>query len=113
MTDPLLRHATPTDTAAIIDLHHAALRSVMADAGPGPGDDDLNDIRQHYLEPGGEFLVLETNAQIIAMGALRRTGPTTAEVKRMRVHPDHQGSGHGRLLLNTLEERAVSRGIRS
>ncbi|GLY29430.1 hypothetical protein [Kineosporia sp. NBRC 101731] len=69
MTDPHLRRATPGDAPAIIDLHLAALRAVGADAGPGPWDDDLNNIRQHYLEPGGEFLVLESESQIIGMGA--------------------------------------------
>src|SRR5579884_1248208 len=47
------------------------------------------------------------------MGALKRTGPERAEIKRMRVHPDYQGRGYGQLLLNELEARARARGYRT
>ena len=44
------------------------------------------------------------------MGALKRTDPERAEIKRMRVHPDYQGHGYGQLLLTELETRARALG---
>ena len=47
------------------------------------------------------------------MGALARTGPDTAEIKRMRVEPDRQRRGHGRAILAALEARAAELGVRA
>ncbi len=41
-----------------------------------------------------------------------RTDPSAAEVKRMRVHPDHQGRGHGAAMLQRLEATASELGVR-
>ena len=46
------------------------------------------------------------------MGALRRTNTERAEIKRMRVHPTHQGHGYGQLILEELEARARTLGYR-
>jgi GNAT superfamily N-acetyltransferase len=107
MTEPLLRRALPTDRDAIIELHYLALRAAGADAGPGPWDDDLEDVLQHYVLPGGEFLVLTEEQSLVGMGALRRVDATTGEVKRMRVRPDRQGRGYGRRILTELESTAL------
>jgi len=40
------------------------------------------------------------------MGALRRVSDERAEIKRMRVEPEHQGKGLGTRLLKMLEKRA-------
>ena len=45
---------------------------------------------------------------LLAMGALKRTGERSAEVKRMRVHPDAQGRGYGRQVLVALFRFVVS-----
>ena len=47
------------------------------------------------------------------MGALRPDGEATAEVKRMRVHPDWQRQGRGRAMLDVLERRARELGFRT
>ncbi len=47
---------------------------------------------------------------IVAMGALKRTSNHRAEIKRMRVHPNHQRKGFGRAILLELERRAVELG---
>jgi ribosomal protein S18 acetylase RimI-like enzyme len=65
-----------------------------------------------YLDARGEFLVGLVSGRIVAMGALRRHDDLTAEVKRMRVHPDLQRRGFGRTVLRRLEQRAIQLGYR-
>lgn len=108
--EPELRQLRSADIPAVIRLHFAALRAIGADAGPGPWDDDLNDIAGVYLQGGGEFLVATLGGTIIGMSALRRVDARTAEIKRMRVARDWQGRGLGRRLLVELESRAAALG---
>ena len=81
--------------------------------GRGPWDDDIYAIEEVYLNNQGEFLIGECDDRIVAMGALKRTGPERAEVKRMRVHPDYQGRGYGQRILDELEARARALGYRT
>lgn len=105
-----IRRYQSSDHAAVVELHVKGLQQAGAYLGAGPWDDDLDHIEEIYLENGGEFLVGLLDGRIIAMGALRRTGPTRAEIKRMRVHPDLQGRGLGKILLQELENRARALG---
>jgi len=105
-----LRSCEPRDYDAVWALHHEALDGVGANAGPGPWDDDLRDIEKVYLHAGGDFLVGECDGAVVAMGALRRTGPDRAEIRRMRVSGAHQRRGFGRQLLEALERRALALG---
>ena len=45
------------------------------------------------------------------MGALKRLALDRAEIKRMRVHPDHQRSGLGKAVLDRLEHAARELGV--
>ncbi|HYU77153.1 MAG TPA: GNAT family N-acetyltransferase, partial [Ktedonobacteraceae bacterium] len=73
-------------------------------------DDDVYAIEEVYLKNRGEFLIGECHGLFVAMGALKRTSPERAEIKRMRVHPDYQGRGYGQLILDELEARARALG---
>lgn len=108
-----LRRYVPADYAQVWWLHVEPLRRVGAYLGEGVGDDDLRAIERVYFEDRGEFLVGARAAEperLLAMGALRKTSETAAEIKRMRVHPDVQGRGYGRQILLALEARAVQLG---
>ena len=105
-----IRRYQPADREAVRELHAAALRAVGALAGAGPWDDDLDEIERVYLDDGGEFLVGVLDGRVVAMGALRRTAPARAELKRMRVEPALQGRGFGGAMLLALEGRAVELG---
>jgi GNAT superfamily N-acetyltransferase len=109
----LWRRYTPGDQEAVEHLHVSVLQQTGAYLGRGPWDDDIYAIEDVYLKNGGEFLIGEYDGQIIAMGALKRTGPERAEVKRMRVHPAYQGRGYGQLILAELEARAQALGYRT
>ncbi len=106
----IVRRYQPTDYEAVWQLHNLALHQVGAHAGNGPWDDDLHHIEMVYLQNGGEFLVGVLDGQIVAMGALERIDATHAQIKRMRVHPDHQRRGYGQAILTHLETRAVELG---
>jgi ribosomal protein S18 acetylase RimI-like enzyme len=104
-----IRRYEPTDHDAVWALHNGALDDVGAHAGNGPWDDDLHEIEAVYLRDG-DFLVGDVERCVVAMGAVRRSTPSRAEVKRMRVAPEFQGRGYGRAILLRLEERARALG---
>ena len=107
-----VRAFRPADTAAVWVLHNRALEATGAHARNGPWDDDVRDPEEAYLSRGGEFLVGIFGAELAAMGALRPTSDRSAEVKRMRVSPQHQRRGFGTRILVALEQRAVELGFR-
>jgi GNAT superfamily N-acetyltransferase len=101
-----LRSFRDGDAEAVWQLHDVALEEAGAHGGRGPWEDDLRDIRATYLDSGGDFLVGLVDGELVAMGGLLRRSPEKAEIKRMRVHPDFQRRGFGRVLLERLEQRA-------
>src|SRR5436853_3852602 len=105
-----LRRYTSADQEAVEHLHVFALEQTGVYLGRGPWDDDVYAIEEEYLKNQGEFLIGECDGLFVAMGALRRTSPQRAEIKRMRVHPDYQGRGYGQLILDALEARARALG---
>ncbi|USZ67015.1 GNAT family N-acetyltransferase [Halorussus salilacus] len=117
MPDLRLRRYEPRDGDRVLELEREALESV--DARPDDDDwtDDLRAIRETYLDSAGEFLVgevgvgdAETEAELVAMGGLKRVDASTAEVTRMRVDPGHHRRGFGEAVLLELEERATDLG---
>ena len=108
-----LRRYTPADQEAVEHLHVFVLQRTGAYLGRGPWDDDMYAIEEAYLNNGGEFLLGELDGRLVAMGALKRTGKTRAEIKRMRVHPEYQGRGYGQRILEELEARARALGYQT
>jgi ribosomal protein S18 acetylase RimI-like enzyme len=94
----------------VLLLHKTAMEKVGAYKGDGPWDDDLRDIDKYYLESNGEFLILLDGDKLVGMGAFRNVGAHEAEIKRMRVVPELQGRGIGKMVLTKLEEIAVQKG---
>jgi ribosomal protein S18 acetylase RimI-like enzyme len=107
-----LRRYIPADQEAVERLHVSAMRQTGAYLGRGPWDDDVYAIEETYLQNGGEFLIGEYDGQFMAMGALKRTSPERAEIKRMRVSSEYQGRGYGQRILDALEVRARELGYR-
>ncbi|WP_030456762.1 GNAT family N-acetyltransferase [Herbidospora cretacea] len=109
MTAPLrVRRYRWSDLDEVWAMHQAGLEQVGLTPGDGIYyDDDFPRIQEVYLDDRGEFLVGEVpGGRLAAMGALRRVDDETAEMCRLRVHPDFQRRGYGALILETLEERA-------
>ena len=88
------------------------VRALYGRASPaithGPWDDDLIAINEVYVAPGGCFLVVKEDRQIIGMGALRIHGDRGAEIKRMRVDPSRQRQGIGQTVFDALLQHAKS-----
>jgi ribosomal protein S18 acetylase RimI-like enzyme len=101
-----LRRYTPADQESVEHLHVHVIQQAGAYLGRGPWDDDVYAIEATYLNNHGEFLIGEWDGVFVAMGALRRTSPERAEIKRMRVDPDYQGRGIGQIILDELEAHA-------
>jgi ribosomal protein S18 acetylase RimI-like enzyme len=106
-----IRRYQSSDRDAVWKLHVAALEAVGT-RRPGPWDNDFQDIEGVYLKNRGEFLVGLIEGQIIAMGALRLAGEETAEIKRMRVAPEHWRHGYGQAVFDRLQARAIELGFR-
>jgi GNAT superfamily N-acetyltransferase len=106
-----IRRYVADDRPAVRSLHDVALHAVDAHGGRGPWDDDLDHIPAVYLAPGGEFLVGCWDGRLVAMGGLQRVDDSTAQIKRMRVHPEFWRRGFARLLLAELEMRARRLGV--
>ena len=102
-----IREYQAADYDVVWQLHILSLQSVGAYAGNGSWDNDLHSIEEVYLNNRGAFLVGECEGRIVAIGALRRTNEKRAEIKRMRVHPDFQEHGFGKMILQALEAKAL------
>lgn len=90
------------DPAAPLDL---PLRN-----DPG-GFDDLYDIEASFVRCRGDFLVLEMDSRVVAMGGIVPNEQGQAEVLRVRVHPALRRRGAGRAVMSALERRAVELGL--
>src|ERR1700692_3802449 len=108
-----LRRYQPADREAVEHLHVHAIQQTGAYLGRGPWDDDVYAIEETYLNNHGEFLIGEWDGVFVSMGALHRTSPERAEIKRMRVLPDYQGRGFGQIILSELEARARAIGYKT
>jgi len=106
-----LRSFQPSDAEAVWGLHDAALSDAGVHGGRGPWEDDLRDVGATYLDSGGDFLVALASGRLVGMAGLLCRSPGEAEIRRMRVHPDFQRRGLGRLMLRELEGRAQALGL--
>lgn len=103
------RFAAP-DAEAVLALHADALRATNALIELPGYYADLEDIEGAYLAAGGEFLVGELDARVVALGGVQVLERDTAAIRRLRVAPDLQGRGLGKELLARLERAAAARG---
>ncbi|MFF5210661.1 GNAT family N-acetyltransferase [Streptosporangium sp. NPDC000396] len=107
-----LRRYRWSDLETVWALH----RICLAQVGLAPGDgvyyeDDFPRINEIYIADRGEFLVGETpDGRVVAMGGLRRVDDQTAEMCRIRVHPEFQRRGFGAQMVVALEDRALELG---
>lgn len=101
----IIRQYRSSDKKEVWKLHILALQHTNAYIKSGSWDDDLTDIEKNYLAREGEFLVAVMNDKIVAMGGFKPVMKDTAEIKRMRVHPDFQRKGLGQAIYNILESK--------
>lgn len=112
MNNIIVRKYKDSDYEAMYELHVKAMVEVGAYFGEGPWDNDLKEIKGHYFDNRGSFLVAEADGKLVAMGAFRNLGDGRAEIKRMRTTPAWQGRGLGTMILKKLLEKAAEAGYR-
>jgi ribosomal protein S18 acetylase RimI-like enzyme len=105
-----LRRYEADDRESVWRLHDVAMRGVGIHLGKGHWYDDLHEIENVYLHNGGEFLVGTLGDEVVAMGAVKKTTDDRAEIKYMRVDPEFQRRGFGRVIFTVLERRAAELG---
>ncbi len=110
---PRLRPATNADGEQIANLVCTVLGEHGLQPDPQRTDADLQDIEHSYLKCGGAFYVLEKeDGAIIGSYGLYPTQPGTCELRRMYLHRDYRGQGHGRQMLDDALAKARQLGFR-
>jgi putative acetyltransferase len=110
---PIIRTANRTDIPAIHRVHAASIRGLCAVAyspqlieawASNP------DLRRYdrMLEPACRCLVAVMDGEVCGFGSLNLPESRLAS---LFVHPDHAGTGVGRLLLRQLEHLAQDAGV--
>jgi DNA-binding MarR family transcriptional regulator/ribosomal protein S18 acetylase RimI-like enzyme len=79
--------------------------------GFDPGEAATTDL-ERMRPPGGDFLVVRAERDVVACGGLQRHSRSVGEVKRMWVDPAWRGCGLAVRLLGALEDRAGELGYR-
>ena len=105
-----VRRYAPEDREVVWRLHDVAMREAGIHLGDESWYDDLREVQGVYLRNGGEFLVGAIEGEVVAMGAVKKTGEARAEIKYMRVDPGLQRRGFGQTLLAALERSAAELG---
>ncbi len=103
-----LRRAEPTDASALASCVDAAYRHYIPRIGKPPGPmlaDYAEEIARHQV------WVAEAEQQIIG-GLVLMAETDYLLLDNIAVHPDHQGRGVGRALLELAEAEALSQGYR-
>jgi GNAT superfamily N-acetyltransferase len=78
--------------------------------GPTTPDRTSTVRPEEMAPPDGAFVVVEVDGQPVAGGGVRRLEAGAGEIKRMFVVPEARGQGHGRRLLEALEDAAADLG---
>jgi len=107
----MIRAYNKKDKDNVVKFHERILRETGAYL-PGPWDNDLQNIEDVYICPGGCFILVEENDTIQAMGALRIVSEEVAEIKRMRVETSLQRQGLGQKVFDVLLQHAKRHGIK-
>jgi putative acetyltransferase len=63
---------------------------------------DLEDVRSHYFDNNGTFLVLIDTDKVVGSGAIRRLDNQTCELKRMWLLKEYRGKGFGKQIAQRL-----------
>ncbi len=73
---------------------------------------DVDDVRSHYLDNNGTFLVLVDQGRVVGCGAIRRLNDDICELKRMWFLKDYRGRGLGMKMAQMLLQFAREAGYK-
>ena len=106
---PTIRKAEMADATGIKDCVEAAYRRYIPRTGqkPGPMLDDYSKVISRH-----QAFVLQESCQVIGVAVLV-TGEGGMLLDNVAVHPDRQGEGLGRQLMEFAENEALKQGFTS
>jgi ribosomal protein S18 acetylase RimI-like enzyme len=91
----------------------AAMEAWVSESyGPTTPDRTSTVTPEEMVPPHGVFVLVEADGRTVAGGGLRRLEDGVGEIKRMYVLPEARGYGHGRRVLEALEDAAADLGYR-
>jgi putative acetyltransferase len=110
--DYLIRDWEMRDRNAAAEVIHQVLTEYGLGWEPDGADRDVLEVEACYIETGGEFWVIEHEAQIVATGAYYpiQRGQQAVEIRKMYLLPRVRGQGLGSFLLGQLEKAIAARG---
>ncbi|MBD0262026.1 MAG: GNAT family N-acetyltransferase [Tolypothrix sp. Co-bin9] len=73
---------------------------------------DIDDVRSHYLDNKGTFLVLVDDDKVVGCGGIRRLNDDICELKRMWLLKDYRGQGFGKKMAQMLLDFAKKAGYK-
>ena len=73
---------------------------------------DIDDVRSHYLDNKGTFLVLVDDEKVVGSGGIRRLNDDICELKRMWLLKDYRGQGFGKKMAHILLDFAKKAGYK-
>jgi N-acetylglutamate synthase-like GNAT family acetyltransferase len=71
---------------------------------------EIDRIGNYYAEHGGQFWVVERDNMLVGMVGFEATGPHSAELRRLYVHPANEAAGLGKKMLSLVEQAALKLG---
>jgi GNAT superfamily N-acetyltransferase len=95
-----MRPATNADGEAVRALVFGVLREYGLQPSPADTDADLFDIESSYFARGGRLDVLvDASGNVIGTVGLYPIDAATVELRKMYLHKQSRGAGHGRRML--------------
>lgn len=112
-TPPQLRPATAADQPGIIDLVNRVYEEYGDRICLEQADGDLLDLQATYWEPGGEFVVLESDGAILGTHAILPLADQEdcCTFRRLYLDKSLRGQQWGETLMKWALERARERGF--
>lgn len=73
---------------------------------------DIDEVRSHYFDNNGTFLVIVDDGKVVGCGAIRRLSDDICELKRMWLLKEYRGRGLGMKLAQRLLDFARNTGYK-
>ena len=100
------RRAYNDDGKEILELVSTVLNSYGLTVSKDSTDSDLSNLEENYFTRHGWFEVIEHDNRIIGSFGIYPVNSNTCELRKMYLHPQHQGNGLGKVMMETALEKA-------
>ena len=111
---PIQQHQTKQAKQIVIEVCLEIWSDILTEENLLQQDplSDIDDVKSHYFDNDGLFLVLLDNEQVVGTGAIRKFNQEICELKRMWFIKEYRGQGWGRKMAQILFDFAKQTGYR-